>query len=236
MKIEKIKFDNLCFTFESNEPVLRNVDFDFPENEVCWIQSEEGQGKSTLLQILAGLQMPQIGQYLINDMNVREMTFEEFLPYRLKIGYSFDYGGLINNLSLRDNLLLPLRYHKLVAPKEGYKRVDALIERFDFKKSANERPAHVSGRLRKLTCLLRSIVHRPDLLVLDDPSVGLGSETSESFVSLLKELRQDGFLSHMMIVSYDEKFMRSLSPRIIHLDEGQLFTSVVDATKGVVNL
>lgn len=236
MKIEKIKFENLCFSFEGNEPVLKNTDFEFPENEVCWIQSEEGQGKSTLLQILAGLQMPQIGQYLINDQNIRDMTFEEFLPYRLKIGYSFDYGGLINNLSLRDNLLLPLRYHKLVTPKEGYLRVDELIKRFDFTKSANERPAHVPGRLRKLACLLRSIVHRPDLLVMDDPSVGLGAESTESFLQLIKELRNEGFLNHVMVVSYDEKFMRSLNPRIIHLDEGQLFTSVVDATKGVVNL
>lgn len=236
MKIEKIRFENLCFSYEGTDPVLKNADFEFPENEVCWIQSEEGQGKSTLLQLIAGLQMPQIGQYLINDANVREMTFEEFLPYRLKIGYSFDYGGLINNLSLRDNLLLPLRYHKLLDPKDSAERVDQMIANFDFTKIAKERPAHVPGRLRKLTCLLRALIHQPDLLVMDDPSVGLGAETAETFIHLIKEMRDQGFLSHVMVVSYDEKFMRQLNPRIVHLDEGQLYTSVVDGSKSVANL
>ncbi len=236
MKIEKIKFENLCFSYEGHDPVLKNADFEFPKSEICWIQSNEGQGKSTLLQLIAGLQMPQLGQYMLNEANVREMTFEEFLPYRLKIGYSFDYGGLLSNLTLRDNLLLPLRYHKLLEPSLCTRRVDDLIARFDFTAFAKERPAHVPGRLRKLTCLLRSIVHMPDLLVLDDPSVGLGAETSETFINLIKELRELGHLSHVIIVSYDEKFMKSLNPKIIHLDEGQLYTSVVDGTKSVVNL
>ncbi len=236
MKIEKLKFENLCFSFEGGSPILRNIDFDFPTYEVCWIQSDEGEGKSTLLQVMAGLQIPQIGDYLINDANVREMSFEEFLPYRLKIGYSFDYGGLISNRSLRDNLLLPLQYHKLVPEIEAQKRVQDLITRFDFVKFADERPAHVPGRLRKLTCLLRALVHYPDLLLMDDPSVGLGAETSENFLSLLKELRQEGYLNHMMVVSYDDKFMQQLSPVILHLDEGQLYRSVLDGKKSVANL
>lgn len=236
MKIEKIRFENICFAFEGSDPVLKNTDFDFPSNQVCWIQSEEGEGKSTLLQILAGLQLPQVGQYYLNDCNVRELTFEEFLPYRLKIGYSFDYGGLINNRTLRDNLLLPLQYHKLTTGKEGQKRVGELIKRFDFEKFADERPAHVPGRLRKLTCLLRAIIHFPDLLILDDPSVGLGAETSEQFLQVIRELREMDHLNHIMVVSYDDKFMKSLNPQIIHLDGGQLYTSLVDGGKSVVNL
>jgi ABC-type ATPase involved in cell division len=236
MKIEKIKFENVCFAFDGSQPVLKNADFEFPANEVCWIQSEEGEGKSTLLQIMAGLQMPQIGEYLINDCNVKEMTFEEFLPYRLKIGYSFDYGGLISNRSLRDNMLLPLQYHKILNPTDAAKRVDQFIERFDFVKLAMERPAHVPGRLRKLTCLLRSIIHYPDLLLMDDPSVGLGIETAENFSNLLLELREMGHLNHIAVVSYDEKFMRKLKPRMIHLDGGQLYLSMVDGTKTAANL
>jgi phospholipid/cholesterol/gamma-HCH transport system ATP-binding protein len=167
--------------------------------------------------------MPQMGQYYINQASIREMTFEDFLPYRLKIGYSFDYGGLLSNLSLRENLLLPLRYHRLLSYRESSKRVDELIEQFDFTQFAKERPAHVSGRLRKLTCLLRSIVHRPDLLVMDDPSVGLGVETIETFAQMIKDLRAIGHLEHVIVVSYDEKFMKSFNPKLIHLDGGQLY-------------
>lgn len=236
MKIEKMRFENLCFGFDGSDPILKNADFEFPENQICWIKSEEGQGKSTLLQLLAGLQMPVVGQYYINDVNIKEMTFEEFLPYRLRIGYSFDYGGLISNRSLRDNILLPLQYHRLIRYREAFKRVNELIEKFGFTKYASERPAHVPGRLRKLACLLRSLIHYPDLLVMDDPSVGLGIETTEIFHQLLLDLRQSGYLSHVMIVSYDEKFMKSLNPKIIHLSEGQLYVSLTDGAKSVVNL
>lgn len=236
MKIEKIKFENISFGFEGSDPILKNADFDFPQNEICWIQSDEGEGKSTLLQLIAALQMPQIGEYLINSTNIRDLTFEEFLPYRLKIGYSFDYGGLISNLSLRDNLLLPLRYHKLLKPEVAVKRVDELIERFDFAKAAKERPAHVTGRLRKLTCLLRSIIHYPDLLIMDDPSIGLSREVVDQFAQVILELRESGHLNHIMAVSYDETFMKKLNPKILHLDGGQLYSSVVDATKVAVGM
>ena len=127
MKIESLKFEGVSFSHEGQEIIVQNVEFDFPMNEILWVKAEEGAGKSSLLQVLAGLQIPQSGKYLINGENVVEMSFEEFLPYRLKIGYSFDYGGLINNRSLFDNLVLPLLYHKIGTPEEAKSRVDKLM-------------------------------------------------------------------------------------------------------------
>lgn len=236
MKIETLRFEGVCFKHDGFDPVLMNADFEFPKNQVSWIQSEEGEGKSTLLQILSALQLPQAGSYYLNDVDVKEMTFEEFLPYRLKIGYSFDYGGLISNQTLRDNLLLPLKYHKLLPVDQAEKRVDDLLARFDMKQFADERPAHVPGRLRKLTCLLRAVIHHPDLLVMDDPYVGLGVETAENFMRLVQEYREGGVLSHVILSSYDDKFVRPLNPKIVHLNDGQLYLSMVDGGSNVVNL
>lgn len=232
----KLKFENVCYFFDGQEPILHNADFEFPENQVCWVRSEEGEGKSTVLQILAGLELPRLGDYLINDQSTREMSFEEFLPLRLKIGYSFDYGGLINNRSLKDNLLLPLLYHKLMPVKMAYQRVDHLIETFDFKKFADERPAHVPGRLRKLACLLRSIVHEPSLLVLDDPFVGLGQETSEKFINLIKKSREEGKMQAVFLSSYDENLVKQFNPQTVHIDGGQIYLTVSETHKSVANL
>ncbi len=236
MKIQNFRFENVCFRHGCHDPVLHNSDFTFPEGSVVWLQSEEGEGKSTLLQILACLELPHAGSYIINEFDVREMTFEEFLPLRLRIGYSFDYGGLLNNLTLRANLLLPLQYHKLLSPEKADQRVQNLITRFGMESFADERPAHVPGRMRKLTCLLRSLIHYPDLLVMDDPFVGLGQETADNFVGLVKELREMGHLSHVVLSSYDERFVRPFQPKIVHLDKGQLYLSVVDGGSSVVNL
>jgi phospholipid/cholesterol/gamma-HCH transport system ATP-binding protein len=235
-KIESVKFEGLTFAHEGQSALLKNIDFEFPMNEIIWVKGPEGQGKSTLLQVLAGLEMPQSGRFFINDENVMNMSFEEFLPYRLAIGYTFDYGGLISNRSVYDNLMLPLSYHKLISSADAKSRVDDMIQRFDLKKYADERPAHIPGRVRKLTCLLRALTMKPQLLVMDDPSVGLGQDTLYTFVDYLHQLRKEGSLKHIFMSSYDEKYMNLFNYQIIHVDEGQLYLQTVDQAKKVVHL
>ncbi len=236
MKINSIKFEAVSFMHDGQDPVLQAADFDFPTDQVIWVKAEEGAGKSTLLQVLAGLQMPQAGKYLINDENVIDMSFEEFLPYRMQIGYSFDYGGLINNRSLFDNLMLPLLYHKMVTGEEAKARVNQLLQVFDIKKYASERPAHVPGRVRKIVCLLRALVMHPQVLLLDDPSVGIGQESVHVFVDCIQRMRKEGILKHIFISSYDEAFMNLFDHQIVHLNEGLLYFQGVEAGKKVAHL
>ncbi|MEN0057942.1 MAG: ATP-binding cassette domain-containing protein [Bdellovibrio sp.] len=236
MKIESLKFEGVSFTYEGHDPIMRNVDFDFPLNEIIWLKAEEGSGKSSLLQVLAGLQVPQSGQYLINGENVADMSFEDFLPYRLQIGYSFDYGGLISNRTLMENLTLPLLYHKILTHDEAQERVVEIMKEFGIEKFAEERPAHVPGRVRKLTCLVRALVMRPQILLLDDPSVGLGQDSLHVFADHLHKMRDEGYFPHVFISSYDEKFMNLFAYQILHLDEGQLYYQPVSPDKRVVHL
>ncbi|MBX2986293.1 MAG: ATP-binding cassette domain-containing protein [Bdellovibrionaceae bacterium] len=222
-RIESLRFEGVSFKHENHDPTLQNCDFEFPTGRVVWFKSPEGAGKSTLLQIMAGLLLPDRGAFYMNDKNVIDMSFEEFLPYRLQIGFTFDYGGLINNRSIEDNLLLPLLYHKIVPEGDAHARVRSLVERFEIKKFANERPAHVPGRVRKLAVLLRGLVTHPQVLLLDDPSVGLGEGTQNAFVDVLNEMRAQGHLKHIFISSYDERFMSLMSHDIVHLDGGLLY-------------
>lgn len=233
--IESIRFEGLNFAHEGYDPTLRACDFEFPTNSVVWVKSEEGAGKTSLLQVMAGLLIPQGGSYYLNERDVVPMSFEEFLPYRLKIGFTFDYGGLINNRSIFDNIVLPLNYHHLLSPADAKTRVKDLIERFDLGKFQKERPAHVPGRVRKLAVLLRGLVTHPDLLLLDDPSVGLGDATQTVFAELLKELHQQGRVKHLFVSSHDERFMRLFRHEIVHLSEGLLYRQAAGAEKVVVN-
>lgn len=235
-KIDTIKFEHVTFAHEGQSPLLHNADFEFPMNEVVWVKGTEGQGKSSLLQVLAGLLVPQSGFFYINDQNVLEMSFEEFLPYRLAIGYTFDYGGLISNQTVYDNLMLPLAYHKIIPMKEAKARVETIIKTFDIAKFANERPAHIPGRVRKLACLLRALVMQPQVLVMDDPSVGLGQDTLYTFVDYIHQMRKDGFAKHIFMSSYDEKYMSLFNYQIIHIDDGQIYQQTVDQEKKVVHL
>jgi len=235
-KIETMKFEQITFAHETQSPLLHNTDFEFPMNEVVWVKGTEGNGKSTLLQVLAGLTIPQSGRFYINDQNVLDMSFEEFLPYRLAIGYTFDYGGLISNRTVYDNLMLPLAYHKLIPMSEAKTRVMNIIKKFEIEKFAHERPAHIPGRVRKLACLLRALIMEPQVLVMDDPSVGLGQDTLYTFVDYIHEMRNAGFAKHIFMSSYDEKYMSLFNYQIIHIDEGQIYHQIVDQEKKVVHL
>jgi phospholipid/cholesterol/gamma-HCH transport system ATP-binding protein len=231
--IKSLRFENVFFQHETQDPILANTDFEFPTNENVLIQSVQGAGKSTLLQLLGGLIVPKSGKYLINDQNVCDMSFEEFLPYRLAIGYTFDYGGLINNKTIYDNLMLPLLYHKLVDVTEANRRVMEVIKFFDLEKFKDERPAHIPGRVRKISCLLRPMVMHPQVLLLDDPSVGLGQETSLKFIDLINKHRDERGLKHVFISSYDEKFMSHINHFTVHLDGGLLYFHQTDQNKAV---
>jgi ABC-type transporter Mla maintaining outer membrane lipid asymmetry ATPase subunit MlaF len=152
-----------------------------------WVLSPGGRGKSSLLRILAGLAMPQSGQYLINGESVNSMSFEEFLGYRMNMGYGFDMGGLLNNKSLFDNLMLPLQYHKLVSEEEAYERVQAAIDMFGMSQSRDLRPYSVSGSQRKITCIVRAFIHWPQVVFLDDPVTGLKEDNLNDLIYFVEE-------------------------------------------------
>lgn len=234
--IESLKFENLGFSHEASEPLFQNLDFSFPMNKIIWLKASDGSGKSTLMQLLAGLQSPTIGSILINDQNIGELNFEDFLPYRLNIGYSFDYGGLIHNRSIYENLMMPLEYHRILPEDEAKQRVEMYLSEFNLKEFANERPAHVPGRVRKMSVILRALILHPDLLILDDPSVGLGPEMQENLANHILGLRAQGHLKHVFISSYDEKFMSLLPYEVIHVEDGLLYHEASNQLKKAANL
>ena len=151
------------------------------------MRSPGGGGRSLLLRILAGLARPQSGKYLINGENVLEMSFEEFMGYRLSIGYGFDMGGLLNNKTLSENLLLPLEYHKLIPSDEARERVQGAMEMFGMTRTQDLRPYSVSGSQRKLTCMIRALIHWPQVAFLDDPITGIKEDNLNDLLYYVEE-------------------------------------------------
>ena len=205
MEIKSVLFDSLTFAYEGTErSVFEELSFEAPMNRNVFVHGTAGTGQSTFLKILAVLLQPQSGGLIINGRNTAMMSFEEFLPYRFKIGYSFDFGGLFANRTLIDNLTLPLLYHKVCSPEAANERAMKLAEEFDFERQQHQRPAMVSGGLRKLICVLRAFIMRPELAVLDDPFTGIGMDASRKLVRLIQERRESGELKHVFLTSRDE--------------------------------
>jgi phospholipid/cholesterol/gamma-HCH transport system ATP-binding protein len=236
MKIQNLQFEDLKFGYEGQDLIFDGTDFDFPLNEIVWVKASSGAGRSSLLQLMAGLQSPMQGKYLINNQNVAEMSFEEFLPFRMSIGYGFDFGGLINNRTLLENVTLPLEYHKICSHKEAQERGTEIFQQLGAMKFKDQRPALVPGGVRKLTCLIRAIITEPEMILLDDPSVGVGQDTILKYFDLIDGLRKQGKTHHIFVSSFDDKLMSCLEHNEIYIDCGQIHKDVIDGDKKVVCL
>lgn len=221
--IKSLEFKDVSFGFEGQDKILDNTSLKFPLGEIVSLRGDRGAGRSTLLQLLAGLQIPTHGQFEINGANVIDLNFEDFLPYRLKIGYSFDFGGLISNRTIKENLLLPLNYHQICSGIEAEERVFIYIEKFGLTKFKDLRPANVSGGIRKLTCLIRPLLLEPEILLLDDLTVGLSKPLVEIFCSAIDDLRKSGKNHTVIFSSYDEAFVQQIESASIYFESGQIY-------------
>ncbi len=208
---KRLRFESMSFVYETGGPlVFEDFTADLPLGKNVFVTGSAGSGQSTLLKILAVLVQPQSGRYYINEFNTTEMSLEEFLPIRLKIGYSFDLGGLMVNRTLRENLMLPLLYHKICGDEEAAERARKLAEEFGFKGQLDMRPAMVSGGLRKLITVLRAFILRPEMAILDDPFTGIGIDAARKVVRLIHERRETGELKHVFLTSRDGSWIREL--------------------------
>jgi len=217
--ITEIRLQNLSLNSPTGKPLLQGVNFVFPDSGVWLLQSPSGAGKSTLLRFLCGLGLSArtSGEYLLNGNSVGEMSFEEFTPWRLQFGLSFDFGGLFSNRTIFQNLSLALEYHKLYDHKEIKRIVEHQLDEFGVGNFAGERPSQVPGAVRKAVCVLRALVHQPQILLLDDPLTGLRREARSALMIHLRpaqELRTKGLT---LIATEDPEAFLEIEP------EGQIF-------------
>lgn len=211
--LHSLELKNVRFAYESGGDIFEDFSLKVPAHRAIWLRAHSGAGKSTLLRILAGLSVPSAGGYWINDQNVTEMSFEEFLPYRLSIGYGFDLGGLLNNMTLFQNLLLPLAYHKLVSPEDAVARVGGAMDFFGLSAVAERRPFSVSGSQRKLTCMIRPFILQPQLVLLDDPGTGLKKENMANVAKFIEESFEHKGLRQVIFTGEDPSLAKALDAK-----------------------
>lgn len=198
--IRSMKLENLTFNYGAEE-IFGDVTYDIPLSRAVWVRAPGSKGKSTLLKLMAGLIMPQGGRFLINDESVGDMSFEEFLPYRLNMGFGFDMGGLLNNKTIFENLLLPLQYHKFMSHREATTWVDKTLDRFAMTPIKDLRPFAISGSQRKLTCVIRAFIHQPEVVLLDEPLIGLKQENINDLIEFVDEGFKERGLKQMFFTA-----------------------------------
>ena len=212
-----IKIENLSKSFRTEEVetlALRNVSLNIEKGEFVAIMGPSGCGKSTLLNILGLLDNPTEGTYILDGTNVSDLKEKNRTGLRKgKIGFVFQNFNLIDELSIEENVELPLKYLNISAA-ERKQKVAAALERMGISHRAKHYPQQLSGGQQQRAAIARAVVARPELILADEPTGNLDSQNGQEVMNLLTELNREGTTIVMVTHSRHDA---SYTHRIINL-------------------
>jgi putative ABC transport system ATP-binding protein len=200
--------------------VLRDVDVAIARGEIAVVVGRSGSGKSTLLNLLAGIDQPTAGTVIINGVDVGRLSERErTLLRRRQIGFIFQFFNLIPLLTVTENLALPLELTGQ-ADAGGRARAHQLLERVGLADRANTFPDRLSGGEQQRLAIARALVHDPALILADEPTGNLDSETAQSVIELLDTLARE--LGKTLVMVTHSREVVGVADRVFLVQQGRL--------------
>ena len=220
----KIEMKNIGKVFETDDVethALKNVDIVIRAGEYVSIAGPSGCGKSTLLSLLGLLDMPSSGSYIIEGHDVSSLSLDEAARIRNeKIGFVFQSFNLSDELSVFDNIALPLQYKKELPTDEFIKaRVEACLKMVEMSHRADHKPNQLSGGQQQRIAIARALVADPAILLVDEPTGNLDSKSGDTVMAVLAELNKNG--TTICMVTHDARYANMANIQLKLLD-GQI--------------
>ncbi len=216
-EISKLRFQDLGFGHLGGHNLLVNVNFLFPKHPMVRVKGAEGVGISTLLRILGGIESPTSGDYLVNDRDLDSFSRTERAAIQLAFGYGFDHGGLLSNVTLLDNLLLPMNYHQLVPAREREGRALAYLRHFEMDRYASLLPAFASAAARKACVLARAFLLSPRILILDEPTQSIHQAGADRLAELIRYHQKNLGLQQVFFATEDASFLKGFECETVEI-------------------
>lgn len=197
--------------------VLKGLDINIHEGEMVSIMGSSGSGKSTLLNILGILDNYDKGEFYLNDTLIKNLNEKKAAWYRnMMIGFVFQSFNLITFKNAMENVALPLYYQKVSRKKRNKIAMDYL-ERVGLADWAHHLPSELSGGQKQRVAIARSLITNPKVILADEPTGALDSQTSYEVMELFRTINQEGIT---MIIVTHENDIAAKTKRIIHLKDG----------------
>lgn len=221
-----LRLENVRKIFVSDEMetnALMDINFEIKPGEFVSITGPSGCGKSTLMSILGTLDVPTSGRYLLNGSEIESLNERARAKLRCsEIGFVFQAFNLIGDLTIIENVQIPLTYRDRITKKERKEWAVEVLERVGMMHRANHFPAQLSGGQQQRVAVARALVGRPTILLADEPTGNLDSKNGESVMALLKDLHAHG--SSICMVTHDPRYA-SCADRQVAMFDGRITSS-----------
>lgn len=207
---------------------LQDVDFKVDENEFIAIMGESGSGKTTLLNILATLEKPTNGSVILNGEEITKIKESKLAEFRLKnLGFVFQDFNLLDTLSVKDNIFLPLVLGRLPY-QEMEKRITRLAPKLHIEELLEKRPFELSGGQKQRVAIARSLITNPKLLLADEPTAALDYRNSEDILNLFEDINSYG--QTLLMVTHSAN-AASHAKRVLFIKDGRIFHQIYRGNK-----
>lgn len=197
--------------------VLKGINFDVKEGELVSIMGSSGSGKSTLLNILGMLDEADSGEYILDNVPIRNLNEKIAAKYRNEfLGFIFQSFNLINYKSALENVAMPL-YYKGVKRKERIERAMHYLEKVGLEQWSHHLPSELSGGQKQRVAVARALVSDPKVLLADEPTGALDTQTSYEVMDLIQGINDEG--KTILIVTHEHDIAQ-MTKRIVNLKDG----------------
>jgi putative ABC transport system ATP-binding protein len=195
--------------------VLKGIDLDVEKGEFISITGSSGSGKSTLLNLIGGMDRPEKGRIIVDGEEISLYTDEQMTLYRRKkIGFIFQFFNLLPNISVVENIQMPL----LLNGNENTHKVYEIIERLGLKGKENAYPYQLAGGEQQRVAIARALIHNPEIILADEPTGSLDSETGIMIMELITQFAEETRKTIVLVTH--ESYIAEYAKRIVRIKDG----------------
>lgn len=227
-----IRTENLCRHYRMGETLIRAVDgvsIQINSGEFVALLGSSGSGKSSILNLIAGLDRPTAGSVVVRDRDLAKLSREELAKYRLQVvGMVFQSFNLIPSMTLAENVELPLRFAEVDRDQRQVRAREAL-ERVGLRARVNHRPSELSGGEQQRAALARALINRPQLLLADEPTGNLDSHTGTEILDMVRDFNLQLGMTIVM-VTHERALAERYAHRMIFLSDGKLVNDQINGS------
>jgi putative ABC transport system ATP-binding protein len=231
-----IQTENLCRHYKMGETLIRAVDgisVQVRAGEFVALLGTSGSGKSSLLNLIAGLDHPTSGSVMVQGHNLAALSREELAKYRLRtVGMVFQSFNLIPSMTLLENVELPMRFAEVDRAKRGGLAEEAL-RRVGLFARKRHRPTELSGGEQQRASLARALINKPQVLLADEPTGNLDSRTGTEIMNFIREFNETMGMTVVM-VTHERSLAERYARRMIFLADGKLIDDQANSTDAAV--